>query len=214
MQAYHPFFYESRAKNTHFSTYTRHISYTSSVYAGCSTTTRVHRDLCQKIQKWSWVSMSRQEIYDPWLSTYWKHSESTLQFHLKAINGPIPRYEKEEKEFNFERKVTLQKLFTSYWVYIPLSFKSEHIVQPPRSSLIWWRTSLSLLYELAFSGGLKCWRPSWKELSFSIPNRADTELCINRNTLFSSNWYLANIWIIIPWVYLLWMLMDYVIWMW
>jgi hypothetical protein len=33
---------------------------------------------------------------------------------LKAINGPILSYGKEEKEFNFERKVTLEKLFTSY----------------------------------------------------------------------------------------------------
>jgi hypothetical protein len=58
--------------------------------------------------------MSRQEIYDPWPSIYWKCSDSTLQFHLKAINGPIPSYGKEEKEFNFESKVTLEKLFTSY----------------------------------------------------------------------------------------------------
>jgi hypothetical protein len=58
--------------------------------------------------------MSRQEIYDPWPSIYWKSYDSTLQFHLKAINGPIPRYGKEEKEFNFESKVTLEKLFTSY----------------------------------------------------------------------------------------------------
>jgi hypothetical protein len=60
------------------------------------------------------VSMSRQEIYDPWPSIYWKRSDSALQFHLKAINGPIPSYGKREKEFNFESKVTLEKLFTSY----------------------------------------------------------------------------------------------------
>jgi hypothetical protein len=53
-------------------------------------------------------------MYDPWPSIYWKHSGSTLQFHLKAINGPIMSYGKEEKEFNFERKFTLEKLFTSY----------------------------------------------------------------------------------------------------
>ena len=41
-----------------------------------------------------------------------------------------------KREFNFERKVTLEKLFTSYGVCIPLSFKYEHSVQPPRSSLI------------------------------------------------------------------------------
>jgi hypothetical protein len=58
--------------------------------------------------------MSRLEFSYPWPSIYWKHSESALQFHLKVINGPIPSYGKEEKEFNFERKVTLEKLFTSY----------------------------------------------------------------------------------------------------
>ena len=58
--------------------------------------------------------MSRKEIYDPWPSIYWKRSESTLQFHLKAINGSILSYGKEEKEFDFENKVTLEKLFTSY----------------------------------------------------------------------------------------------------
>jgi hypothetical protein len=36
---------------------------------------------------------------------------------------------------------------------------------------------LYLLYELAFGGGLKWWRPSWKGLSFSVPNRADIEVC-------------------------------------
>jgi hypothetical protein len=67
-----------------------------------------------KNEKWCRVSMSRQEINDPWPSIYWKRSDSALQFHLKAINGPIPSYGKEEKEFNFESKVTLEKLFTSY----------------------------------------------------------------------------------------------------
>jgi hypothetical protein len=32
---------------------------------------------------------------------------------LKAINGPIPSYGRGE-EFNFESKVTMEKLFTSY----------------------------------------------------------------------------------------------------
>jgi hypothetical protein len=80
--------------------------------------------------------MSRHKINDHWPSIYWKHSDLALQFHLKAINGPNPSYGKEEKEFNFESKVTLEKLFTSHRVCIPLSFKSEHIVQPPSSSLI------------------------------------------------------------------------------
>jgi len=28
--------------------------------------------------------MSRQEIFDPWPSIYWKCSESTLQFHFEG----------------------------------------------------------------------------------------------------------------------------------
>jgi hypothetical protein len=36
---------------------------------------------------------------------------------------------------------------------------------------------LSPLYELAFGGGLKWWRPSWKELGFLVPSHADTEVC-------------------------------------
>jgi hypothetical protein len=36
---------------------------------------------------------------------------------------------------------------------------------------------LSPFYELAFGGGLKWWRPSRKELSFSVPNHTDTEGC-------------------------------------
>jgi hypothetical protein len=58
-----------------------------------------------------------------------------------------------------------------------LSLKSEHSVQPPSSFLIIERTSLSIFYELAFGGGLKWWRPSWKELGFLVSNRANTEVC-------------------------------------
>ena len=36
---------------------------------------------------------------------------------------------------------------------------------------------MSLLYDLAFSGGLKWWRPSWEDLSFLVLNRVDTEVC-------------------------------------
>jgi hypothetical protein len=36
---------------------------------------------------------------------------------------------------------------------------------------------LSPLYELGFGGGMKWWRPSWKELSFLVPNSVDTEFC-------------------------------------
>ena len=34
--------------------------------------------------------MPCHKIHDPWPSIYRKHSDATLQFHLKAINGPYP----------------------------------------------------------------------------------------------------------------------------
>jgi hypothetical protein len=57
-----------------------------------------------------------------------------------------------------------------------LSLKSEHSVQPPSSFPIVERTSLSLSFELAFGGGLKWWRPSWKELGSLVSNRANTKV--------------------------------------
>jgi hypothetical protein len=53
----------------------------------------------------------------------------------------------------------------------------EHSFQPPRSFLIVERTSLPLCYEISFGGGLKWWRPSWKELGFLVLNHANTEVC-------------------------------------
>jgi hypothetical protein len=53
----------------------------------------------------------------------------------------------------------------------------EHSVQPAISFLIVERTSLPLLYEISFGGGLKWWRPSWKELGFLVLNHVDTEVC-------------------------------------
>ena len=84
----------------------------------------------------------------------------------------------------------------------------------------WLRTSLSLVYELAFGGGLKWWRPSWKELSLTVLNRVNTEVC---NIFTSADHLLIEIlfshpidilkiyWIIIPWAYLSCLLMDYAI---
>jgi hypothetical protein len=61
---------KSRDKNTNFSTCMHLSPYTASVYAGYSTTARAHRDLCQKIKIKCQVSMSRQDISDPWPSIY------------------------------------------------------------------------------------------------------------------------------------------------
>jgi hypothetical protein len=54
--------------------------------------------------------VSRQEISDPWPSIYWKHSDLALQLNFEGYKSTILSYGKEEKEFNFESKVTLEKL--------------------------------------------------------------------------------------------------------
>jgi hypothetical protein len=53
----------------------------------------------------------------------------------------------------------------------------EHSVQPPRSFPIVERTTLPFSYKISFGGGLKWWRPSWKELGFLVSNCADTKVC-------------------------------------
>jgi hypothetical protein len=54
--------------------------------------------------------MSPKEISDPWPSIYMKRSNSTLQLHFEGYKSTISSFGKEEKELNFERKVTLEKL--------------------------------------------------------------------------------------------------------
>ena len=54
--------------------------------------------------------MSRHEISYPWPSIYWKCFDTTLQFHFEGYKSTIPSYGKKEKAFNFESKVTLEKL--------------------------------------------------------------------------------------------------------
>jgi hypothetical protein len=74
--------------------------------------------------------MSRQKIFDPWPSTYWKRFDSTLQFHSEGYKSTILRYGKEENTFNFERKVTLEKLLHIEYVSLcPSSLNSVLIPQ-------------------------------------------------------------------------------------
>jgi hypothetical protein len=54
--------------------------------------------------------MSRQDISNPWPSTYWKCSDLDLKLHFEDYKSTILSYGKEEKAFNFESKVNLHKL--------------------------------------------------------------------------------------------------------
>jgi hypothetical protein len=103
-------FDESRAKNIHFSTYTLPINYARCVYVGFSTTTHVHWDLCEKIIKW--VGFPCHDRRSLILGLPHTRNVPTHPFIciLKAIKAQFRAIEKEEKEFNFESKVTLEKL--------------------------------------------------------------------------------------------------------
>jgi hypothetical protein len=65
----------------------------------------------RKYKIWSQVSMSRQKIFDPSPSIYWKCSDSALQLHFEGYKSTIPSYGKEEKAFNFESKVLWRNYF-------------------------------------------------------------------------------------------------------
>jgi hypothetical protein len=71
------------------------ISYERCVYAGCSTTTRVHWYLCHKIQNEIEFPCHDKKISDPWPSTYGKHSESALHLHYEGYKRTILSYGKE-----------------------------------------------------------------------------------------------------------------------
>jgi hypothetical protein len=92
--------------------------------------------------------MSRQEIYDPWPSIYWKHSDSTLQFHLKAINGPISSYGKRRKNSTLREKL----LWRNYLLHIesaslcPLSLNT--VFNPQALPLLIENLIVSLLMSL------------------------------------------------------------------
>jgi hypothetical protein len=94
--------------------------------------------------------MSQQKIFDPWPSIYWKRYDSALQLHSEGYKSTISSYGKEEKAFNFERKVTLEKLLhiesASLWpsslktVFIPQSLslflRGPHCLFPMSLSLV------------------------------------------------------------------------------
>ena len=107
-------FDKSKEKNTNFSTCTHLAYYTSCVYTGCTTRARIHRDLCPKMKNGVGFPCHKRRSLILGLPYTRNVLNQLFRSILKDINGPIPNYGKEEKAFNFERKVTLKKLFTSY----------------------------------------------------------------------------------------------------
>jgi hypothetical protein len=74
--------------------------------------------------------MSRWEISDLWPSIYWKRSDSALQLHSEGYKSTISSYGKKEKAFNFESKVTLEKLLhIEYASLCPSSLNTVFIPQ-------------------------------------------------------------------------------------
>jgi hypothetical protein len=110
MQTFHPFLMNPELKNIHFSTYTLPNCYARCVYACCSITTRVYRDLCQKIQ--NEVGFPCHDKRSLILGLPYTGNVLTRPFSciLEAIRAQFRTMEKKEKAFNFESKVTLEKL--------------------------------------------------------------------------------------------------------
>jgi hypothetical protein len=97
-------------KNIHLSTYTLPNCYARCVYACCSITTCVYWYLCQKIQ--NEVGFPCHDKRSLILGLPCTGNVPTRPFSciLEAIRAQFPTMEKKEKAFNFERKVTLEKL--------------------------------------------------------------------------------------------------------
>jgi hypothetical protein len=110
MQTFHPFLMNPELKIIYFSTYTLPNYYARCVYACCSTTARVYRDLCQKIQ--NEVGFPCHDKRSLILGLPYTRNVPTrpFSFILEAIREQFRTMEKEVKAFNFESKVTLEKL--------------------------------------------------------------------------------------------------------
>jgi hypothetical protein len=124
-------FIKSRAKNKYFSTCTHLAHYTTCVYAGCSTTTRVHQDLCQKMKiNVGFPCHDRRSMILglPYTGNILTRPFSSI---LKAINGPIPSYGKRRKNSTLRAKL----LWRNYLLHIesaslcPLSLNTVFIPQ-------------------------------------------------------------------------------------
>jgi hypothetical protein len=124
-------FVKSRAKNTYFSTCTHLSYYTSCVYTGCTTTTRIHRDLCQKMKiniGFPCHDMISMILGLPYAGKVLNRPFSSI---LKAINGPILSYGKKRKNSTLRAKL----LWRNYLLHIesaslcPLSMNTMFIPQ-------------------------------------------------------------------------------------
>jgi hypothetical protein len=110
MQTYQPLFDKSKSKNIYFSTYMLPNYFARCVYICCSTTSRVYRDLCQKIQNEVRFPChdKRSLIFGlPYIGNIPNHPFSCI---MEAIRAQFRAMENEEKEFNFGRKFTVEKL--------------------------------------------------------------------------------------------------------
>ena len=110
-------------------------------------------------------------------------------------------------KIELERMLSSNKLWYTLNLFQQIKWLERMYIQcsTPKLFPYWWRTSLSPLYEFAFCGELMWWRPSWKELGFSVLNRADMKVC---NVFTSADHLLIEILISRPidilQIYVLW----------
>jgi hypothetical protein len=121
MQTHHPLFHESRAKNIYFSTYTLPNCFARCVYACCSTTARIYRDLCQKIQ--NEVGFPCHDRRSLILGLPYTGNVPTLPFSciLKAIRAQFRSMEKRRKHSTLRAKLLWRNYFIlSLHPFVPL----------------------------------------------------------------------------------------------
>jgi hypothetical protein len=110
-------------------------SYTTCIYVGCTITAHVHRVLCPKLKNGVGFPchITRSMILDlPYTRNIY---DSALQVPFEGYKWAISKLWKKEKNSTLRAKL----LWRNYSLHIESAslcpFKSEHIVQPPSSSL-------------------------------------------------------------------------------
>jgi hypothetical protein len=107
-------FVKSIAKNKYFSTCMHLSYYTTCVYPGYSTTTRIHRDLCQKMKINVGFPCHDRRFMILGLPYTRNIPTQPLSSTLKAINGPILSYGKRRKNSTLREKL----LWRNYLLHI------------------------------------------------------------------------------------------------
>ena len=213
MHTWSPIFSISKAKK-HIFPYIRTLTAIQHAHTQVASLQPVYIVFFLKIKKCCQVSMSRHDIHDPWPSIYWKRFKSTLQFYLEAINWAISKPWRSSSYWEQRHYGEISPQLSLHpFVLESLNF----LCSTPKLFLSCDGEPHWLLHVRFPLRRIEVVEAQLEGLSFSVPICVVTKkfhLCnfvdyINRNTLFSSNWYIVNICITFHGNIFLFLLMDY-----